>query len=208
MKPLDYSVYLVTDAPERYRRGLLDEVAAALAGGVTVVQYRATTGGRDERLATARALRDLTRERAVPLLINNDVDLALAVGADGAHVGQRDLAPAEARRRLGPGRVLGLSVTSLAEFAAVDFSLVEYLGAGPVFATGSKDDAAPPTGLEALAEIVARSPKPVVAIGGITLERAPAVFATGVAGVAVIAALSQAESPAQAARALRAAQRR
>lgn len=208
MRPIDFRLYLVTDEPARYRAGLLENVAAALAGGATVVQYRATSPTPTERLATAQALRALTRARGVPLLINNDVALALAVEADGAHVGQRDLPAAVARQRLGPERVLGLSVSNAEEFAAVDFALIDYVGVGPVFATGSKSDAAPPIGLGQLADFVARSPKPVVAIGGISIERTASVFATGVAGIAVIAALSQAADPAQAARLLRGAQAR
>jgi thiamine-phosphate pyrophosphorylase len=202
---VDYTVYLVTDAPEHYRRGLLDEVAAAIEGGVSIVQYRDISPAKRGLYETARALRALTRARGVPLLINDHLDLALAVEADGAHVGQSDLPVEAARRVLGPGKLLGLSVTSLAEFEAADLACLDYLGVGPIFPTGSKADAAPATGLPLLAEIAARSTRPVVAIGGITIERAPAVFASGAAGVAVIAALSQTNDPTAAARALRAA---
>ncbi len=202
---IDYTVYAVTDAPGHYRTGLLEGVAAALEGGASVVQYRATAAGKVELYSMARALRDLTRARAVPLIINNHLDLALAVEADGAHVGQKDLAVDAARRVLGRDNLLGVSVSTLAECESVDFALVDYLGAGPVFPTGSKDDAAPAMGLETLQAIARRSPRPVVAIGGITVERAPAVFAAGASGVAVIAALSQATDPAAAARALRSA---
>jgi len=202
---LDFTLTLVTDAPEHYRISLLDHVAAAIDGGVSVVQFRDTSPAKGRLYATARALRDLTRSRGVPLVVNDHLDLALAVDADGAHVGQSDLPVEAARRVLGRGKILGLSVTNLAEFLAADLALVDYLGVGPIYPTGSKTDAAPATGLPLLAGIAARSSRPVVAIGGITLERAREVFAAGAAGVAVIAALSQASDPAEAARSLRAA---
>lgn len=202
---VDYTVYAVTDAPERYVTSLLESVEAAIDGGASVVQYRATMPAKGLLYPTARALRDLTRARSVALIINDHLDLALAIDADGAHVGQGDLPVEAARRVLGCDKLLGLSVRTLAECEAADFTRVDYLGAGPVFPTGSKEDAAPAMGLSVLRTIVACSPKPVVAIGGITVERAPAVFATGVAGIAVIAALSQASNPGAVAQAFRAA---
>jgi thiamine-phosphate pyrophosphorylase len=208
VKHFDPTLYLVTDTPGRYRHNLLDEVAAAIDGGVTVVQFRSTQAGKRTLYDTAIALRTLTRGRGVALIINDHIDLALAVDADGAHVGQDDLPPAVARRLIGPEKILGVSVSTRQEFAAVDCSGVDYLGVGPIFPTGSKFDAAAPSGLAFLAEIVARSPRPVVAIGGISLELAPEVYRTGVAGIAVIAALSQASDPAAAARTLRAAAQR
>lgn len=205
--PLDLTVYLVTDAPERYPGPILDHVAAAIEGGAAVVQYRDTRTAKGDLYRLAVALRALTRTRGVPLLINDHLDLALAVQAEGAHVGQGDIPVAAARRVLGPSRILGLSVTNLAELEAADLAQVDYLGVGPVFPTGSKTDAAPAMGLPVLATIAARSPKPVVAIGGITVARAREVRAAGAAGVAVISALAQAPDPAAAARALRTAMR-
>lgn len=203
MSTIDYTLYLVTDAPDRYRQGLLSNVEAAVSGGATVVQYRATNGSRQQHYATACALRDLLKPRQVPLIINDHVDLALAVDADGVHVGQNDLPVDVVRRLVGPGKVLGLSITAPAQMDAVPVSLVDYLGIGPVYPTGSKADAAPALGLDLLAELTARSPLPVVAIGGIGLAQAPAVFAAGVAGIAVVSALSSATDPAAAARTLR-----
>ena len=205
MASVDYTLYLVTDAPERYPQPMLESVAAAIAGGATLVQYRDTASDKRLLYERARALRELTRARGVPLIVNNDLELALAVDAEGAHVGQQDLPTEAARHVLGRGRILGLSVANRGEFAAADESHIDYFGVGPVFATGSKADAAPATGLDRLTEIAARSTRPVVAIGGITVDRAARVFACGVAGIAVIAALSQAADPAAAARALLAA---
>jgi thiamine-phosphate pyrophosphorylase len=203
VNPPDYTLYLVTDAPERYPHGLLAGVEAAVSGGASIVQYRATTGTRRHLYETACALRDLLRPRHVPLIINDQVDLALAIDADGVHVGQNDLPPDIVRRLIGPRKLLGLSITSPTQLDAVPPKTVDYLGIGPVFPTISKDDAAPALGLEQLARLTARTKLPVVAIGGISLENAPAVFAAGVAGLAIVSALSLAADPAAAARALR-----
>ncbi len=204
----DYTLYLVTDEPGRYARPWLDEVAAAIAGGVSVVQYRATSGTKLELYHTAKTLHALTRRHGVPLIINDHVDLALAVEAEGVHLGQNDLPTDIARRLIGRDRLLGLSITApeqLDDFKPED---VDYLGIGPVFPTASKKDASPAVGLLALGNMVRRAPRPVVAIGGISVDRAAEVFAAGVAGIAVVAALSQATDPKAAARNLRAASAR
>lgn len=206
MRP-DYTLCLVTDEAARYPQGLIAGVEAALRGGVTLVQYRATSGTKREQYEIACALRDLLRAHEVPLIINDHLDLVLAVDADGLHVGQHDLPVAVARRILGRSRLLGVSITASAQLERLDFEAVDYIGVGPVFATASKFDAAPALGLEQLTALISLSRKQVLAIGGISLARAPAVFATGVAGIAVISALSAASDPTAAARALRAAQR-
>lgn len=201
MSVVDYSVYLVTDAPERYVGHLLANVEAAVAGGATIVQYRGTTESRREQFETATKLVALLRANHVPLIVNDAVDLALAVDADGVHVGQSDLPVDVVRRLIGPEKLLGLSITDAAQLAAVPAG-VDYLGIGPVFATATKADAAPAMGLEALREAVARTTLPCVAIGGIDLRNAGSVFATGVAGVAVVSAFSRSAYPADVARAL------
>jgi len=203
MSEIDYTLYLVTDAPERYAHGLLAGVEAAVAGGASIVQYRATTGTRRHLYETACALHDLLRPRGVPLIINDQIDLALAVDAEGVHVGQNDLPVDVVRRMLGPRKLLGLSITAPEQLATASPEIVDYLGIGPVFPTISKDDAAPALGLEQLALLTARTTLPVVAIGGINLENAPSVFSAGVAGLAIVSALSLATDPAAAARALR-----
>jgi len=202
----DFTLYLVTDAPERYPNGLLAGVAAAVAGGASIVQYRATAGTRRQLYETACALRDVLRPRGVPLIINDQVDLALAVDADGVHVGQSDLPVAVVRRLIGPDKLLGLSITASDQLDAIPVKTVDYLGIGPVFPTISKDDAAPALGLEQLARLTARTKLPVVAIGGISLKNAALVFAARVAGVAVVSALSLAVDPTAVARSLRATQ--
>jgi thiamine-phosphate pyrophosphorylase len=201
---VDYTVYLVTDAPERYTGGLFAGVEAAISGGASIVQYRATTGTRRHLYETALALRDLLRSHHVPLIINDQADLALAVDADGVHVGQNDLPAQVVRRMIGPGKLLGLSITAPEQLETIPIKTVDYLGLGPVFPTISKDDAAPALGLEQLARMTSRTTLPTVAIGGISLENASSVFAAGVDGLAVVSALSLATDPAAAARALRA----
>jgi thiamine-phosphate pyrophosphorylase len=200
---LDYTLYLVTDSPERYGLGLLASVEAAVAGGASVVQYRATTGTRRQLYETARALHDLLRPRGVPLIINDQVDLALAIDAEGVHIGQNDLPAEVVRAIIGSKKLLGLSITTAAQLDTIPANTVDYLGIGPVFPTISKDDAAPALGLEQLARLTARTPLPVVAIGGISLENAASVFAAGVSGLAVISALSLAKDPLVVARLLR-----
>jgi thiamine-phosphate pyrophosphorylase len=202
VSPPDYTLYLVTDAPDRYAHGLLVNVEAAVAGGACVVQYRATSGTRRQLYETACALCDLLRPRRVPLIVNDQVDLALAVDAEGVHVGQSDLPVEVVRRLIGPDKLLGLSITAPEQLNTVSPATVDYLGLGPVFPTLSKENAAPALGLELLAQLTARTSLSVVAIGGIGLQNASAVFATGVAGIAVVSALSRSTDPASDARAL------
>lgn len=204
---MDWSAYLVADPSATRGRALLDVVAAAVRGGATIVQLRDKHAGARDLAASARALLDLLRPSGVPLVVNDRVDVAAAVGADGAHVGQSDLAAADARRLLGPRALLGVSASTEAEARGVDAAVATYVGVGPVFPTGSKDDAEPPTGLDGLAAIVAATALPVVAIGGISVATAGAVAAAGARGVAVISAICSADDPEGAARALAAAVR-
>ncbi len=203
-KHFDLNLYLVTDAPEKCRFGMLETVERAIAGGVTIVQYRSTNPDAGTCWAEAKPLADFLRSRGITFIVNNRVDLALALDADGVHIGQRDLPVPQTRRLIGPEKILGLSVSNRAQLDAVDPALVDYLGIGPVFPTISKSDAAPETGLENLAKLAALSPLPVVAIGGLNVERSRAVRATGtVAGIAVVSAICGAEDPEAAARELR-----
>ena len=192
--------YFITDdqAPDLPS---LDQVRAALRGGAGCVQYR----NKHFRLSDyeeVRRIRDVCRTNGVPLLINDNVLLARAVGADGVHLGQTDADPREARAILGPTALIGVSVSTPAELQRTDLTLCDYVGSGPVFATGTKADAKPVRGLDGLAEIVRMVPLPVVAIGGITARRVTDCLRTGAAGVAVISAVSRSEDPLKAARRL------
>jgi thiamine-phosphate pyrophosphorylase len=203
MKHPDYTLYMVTDMPSVYKKGLLASVEAAIAGGVSIVQYRTDGGTKRELYENAIILRDLLRRLDVPLIINDHVDLALAIDADGVHVGQNDLPAAIVRRLIGTEKILGLSTSNREQVLDVDENVVDYIGIGPVFPTQSKRNAPPAIGVAGLTAIAAIAPVPNVAIGGITIGRAPAVYASGVTGIAVVSALSYADDVQSAAGALR-----
>lgn len=202
-RPLPLGLYLVTDRPALCGRDLLDVVAQAVAGGAGMVQLREKTASTREFVELARAVAGLLKPLGVPLLVNDRVDVALAAGADGVHVGQDDMRPADVRALLGPDAIIGLSVTGEAEARAARDEPVDYLGAGPVFATATKPDAGAPQGLSGLAAMVALAAVPVVAIGAITVANAASVLETGAAGLAVVSAVCSAPDPREAAARLR-----
>lgn len=204
MHGIDYRLYLVTDDPSAYRRDFVEMVEAAVCGGVTAVQYRDTES--NDRTAYARVLRlrDMLRARRVPLVMNNNPGLALAVGADAIHVGQGDLPVAAVRRVVGPDLDIGLSLTCAADVRAEDLAIADVVGIGPVWdARRTKADAAPALGPDGFAALARLAGRPNVAIGGITLETAPAALAAGAGGLAVVSALSRVDDPGSAARAFR-----
>lgn len=194
---------LVTDPAMTERRGLVETVLAAVEGGVTIVQLRDKDASDTEMLATGRALLAALAPLGVPLIVNDRVAVAAALGTH-LHIGQEDGDPAAARAAIGPDAILGLSVTAAGGVASVDPAIVDYVGLGPVFATGTKPDAAPALGLDAFGTIARALPVPVVAIGGIDAENAAAVIAAGAVGIAVVSAICAADDPRAAAAALRA----
>lgn len=194
-------VYLVLDPDQTGGRPAREVAAAALRGGVRMVQWRQKGGSVAARWQELLAVRQLCRAGGVPLLVNDRVDVALAVDAEGAHVGQDDL-PAECARALLPGRLLGVSVTRPAEIEPAVRGGADYLGVGPIFPTGSKLDAAPEMGLDMLRQVRALTDLPIVAIGGITVENAARVQASGADAVAVISAICGARDVEEAARRL------
>ncbi|BAN22917.1 thiamine phosphate synthase [Caballeronia insecticola] len=203
----DLSLYLVLDPVQCGGHDAALTVArAALEGGVTLVQLRAPEWHKRAWFELSRALLPITRAHGVPFVINDHVDVALAVGADGVHIGQRDLPADAARRLLGPDALIGLSVSNLAETedAARLAGIVDYLGAGPVYATPTKTDASAPCGIDGLATIVAAAHLPTVAIGGIQAHNAADVMRAKPAGLAVVSAICKAANPRDAAAALRA----
>jgi thiamine-phosphate pyrophosphorylase len=200
---LDLSRYLVTDPGLCARRGVIETVMAAVDGGVTVVQLRDKTASDAMLVPLALRLKTYLAPRGIPLIINDRIDVALASGADGLHVGQGDMDVGEARRRLPADALLGLSIETLDQMTGVDPSVVDYIGAGPIFATTTKPDHAPPIGLDGLSGIVAVSPVPVVAIGGLDARHVSAVRATGAAGLAVVSAICAAPDVTAAAKAFR-----
>jgi thiamine-phosphate pyrophosphorylase len=189
IRPFDLSVYLITDRALSGARGVLETVAAAIAGGATMVQLRDPEAKTRALVEEARAIHALTRPAGVPFIVNDRVDVALAAGADGVHVGQADMTVADVRALIGPEPILGLSITSEADLDVSDLRGVDYLGVGPVFATSTKPDAAPPINVGGLEAIAARTQVPIVAIGGIHAGNAADAIAAGAHGIAVVSAI-------------------
>ena len=203
MKPLDLLLYLVLD-PDLCggAEGMVRTARLAAENGATVVQLRAPNWKKRQWLITARELKSVLKPFGVPLIINDHIDIALAVDADGVHVGQDDLPVAEVRRLIGPDKWLGLSVTNAEQLAEVPYGSVDYLGIGPVYPTGTKSDAAPVVGVPAFAELVAASRLPVVAIGGIQASNCQSLMQAGAKGVAVVSAICGQVDPARATKVL------
>jgi thiamine-phosphate pyrophosphorylase len=199
----DLSLYLIAGPEAVGDRDLVEVVAAAVRGGASIVQLRDKTASDTAMIAQARALKAVLKPLGVPLIVNDRLEVALAAGADGLHLGQEDLAPARARAALGPDGILGVSAGDAEEAGTVDPALVDYVGVGPVYPTGSKADAGAAIGLEGLSAMRALLDLPMVAIGGIGEANAAEVMACGVEGVAVVSAICGAEDPEVAARALR-----
>jgi thiamine-phosphate pyrophosphorylase len=201
---LDLSVYVVLDPGMCAGPGLVETALRAQAGGATLFQLRAKGW---ETGATAEAARALKAALRAPLIVNDDADAALAAGADGLHVGQGDMPPAQARALIGPDMALGLSVETVTHARAVDPALVDHVGAGPVFGTATKPGHAAAVGFDGLAALVAAAPVPAVAIGGLKAVHAGAVRAAGAAGMAVVSAVCAADDPQAAAAQIAAAWR-
>ena len=204
MKPLrDWGLYLVTDRGLARGRSIAWVVEAAVRGGVTAVQLREKSCSTRDFVRLGRELKSLLAAHQVPLIVNDRVDLALEIGADGVHIGQHDMDPRRARSLLGPDAIIGLSIETIEQARAAASLDVDYLGVGPVFATATKTDAAPPLGLAALAQIRAITRHAIVAIGGIGQENARQTIDSGADGVAVVSAICAADDPERAARELR-----
>jgi len=182
-------LYLVTDPILCAGLGVVETVRRAVAGGVSMVQLRDKQATTEERVTLARELMQVLDGTGVPLIVNDDLEAALAAGADGAHIGQSDGSPERARALLGPERILGLSCETADRVAATKGLDVDYLGLGPVFATGTKADHEQPTGLAGLAALVAATDLPTVAIGGLKANHVNEVLATGADGLCVVSAI-------------------
>lgn len=201
MMAFDLSVYLVLDPPLCRDLSMVETTRAAVAGGATMVQLRDKEGGTARMIETGHALKAALAGTGVPLIVNDDVEAAVVIGADGLHVGQEDMTAARARQRIGPDMILGLSIETPQAARAMDGSVVDYVGIGPVFATPTKADHKPPIGFAGLAEIVSLCGLPAVAIGGLKVEHAASVIAAGAEGLAVISAIcGQPDPRAEAAR--------
>jgi thiamine-phosphate pyrophosphorylase len=203
MRPsIDLSVYLITDPTLCAERGVVETALAAVQGGVRMVQLRDKAASDEALLRQGRLLKEALAGTGALLIVNDRVEVAAAIGADGVHVGQSDAAVAVARRMLGAHAIVGLSVPSVEHARALDPELVDYVGVGPVFATTTKSDHAAPLGFDGLARVCAASALPAVAIGGLSVANVAAVFAVGARGLAVVSAICAAPDPESAARAI------
>ena len=195
-----HGVYLVTDQTLCLGRPLASIVADAVRAGVACVQLREKTASTREFLNQALALKPVLASAGIPLIINDRVDIALAVGADGVHLGQSDMPYDAARRLMGPDAIIGLSVENWPDVVAAQNLDVAYLGVSPVFATPTKIDTRSPWGLDGLARIRAYSRHCLVAIGGLNATNAKDIIQAGADAVAVVSAICSAEDPFTAAR--------
>lgn len=189
MKP-DYSLYFVADSQVTGGRSLLNIVESALKGGVTILQLRCKNDPIPEFLETAYAVKELCYQYGVPFIVNDRVDIALAVNADGVHLGQNDLPCVEARRLLGNDKIIGVSAEEIEHAKTAEDETADYIGAQSVFNTSSKLDVGPSIGIGGLRCFVEAVKIPVVGIGGINATNAREVMLSGVAGIAVISAIS------------------
>lgn len=198
MTVVDLSVYAIADPGVCGRAGLVARVLDAVAGGASLVQYRDKSAGPDALIETAAELKQALDGSGVPLLVNDRVDVALACGADGVHLGQADMAPAEARALLGRDAIIGLTIKSAEDADRAPLEVIDYACIGGVFATASKANPDPPIGLDGLGRLCRRlrargAPWPIGAIAGITAHNAGSVIDAGADGVAVISQIFAAD---------------
>jgi thiamine-phosphate pyrophosphorylase len=201
----DPAVYLVTDRDLCGERSLADVVGLAVRGGASLVQLREKTADTRAFVELARALKALLAPYGVPLLINDRVDVALAAGAAGAHLGQSDMPADLARQLLGPAAILGLSLELPGQLAEAEAQDVDYYGVSPIHPTPTKTNTGPGWGLDGLRRLRAATARPLVGIGGIGAHNAAEVIRAGADGIAVVSAICAAADPEAASRALRGA---
>ena len=195
MKSLDLSLYLVTDRDLSLGRPLGFIVEEAVKGGVTMVQLREKNCNSKEFYELGIRLKKLLRAYNIPLIINDRLDIALAIDADGLHIGQSDLPWDVARRLLGKDKILGLSVETMQQAEESNDLDVDYIGISPVFGTPTKTDTLKPFGLNGVKSVSSITRHPNVAIGGINMQNAVQIMAHGANGIAVVSAISSAENP-------------
>ncbi len=188
-------LHVITDVVVQTRHSHEALAAMACLGGADVVQLRDKSLDRDAFARVARRVAAICREHGVAFIVNDRVDVARDVEADGVHVGRSDASVREARASLGPRAIIGASTGTLEEALEAERNGASYVGFGHIFATSSKQKSTPPVGLDALARVAARVRVPVIAIGGITETNARDVIAAGASGIAVIAAVCAADDP-------------
>ena len=199
----DWSLYVITDAAVIGNRPLPHVVEAAMRGGAGVLQYREKKKPTRRMVQEAAALAALCRRYRAVFIVNDRIDVALAVEADGVHLGQDDMPVDVARRLLGPRRLIGVTVHNLEEIEEAQRSGADYISLAPVFATPTKPDHQTPMGVDGLKRLMEAVRCPAVAIGGINAQNVADVIRTGVVGVCVVSAVLGQDDPEEAARTLR-----
>ena len=202
-KKVDYSLYLVTDRVLSRGRSNLEVIRAALRGGVTVVQLREKEAATKEFFQQGLRIRDYLRQQDIPLIINDRIDIALALEADGVHLGQDDMPVGIARRILGSDKIIGASVFTVDEAMAAEAMGADYLGLSPIFVSETKPELVAQVGLEGIAPIKKSVRIPVVGIGAMNQTNAYEAIKAGLDGVAVVSAICAQEDPAAAAEAIK-----
>ncbi len=192
---VDYSVYLVTDRELARGRTTLEIAGAAIRGGVSCIQLREKMCSTREFIDESLAIRSLLARHGIPLIINDRVDVALAVKADGIHLGQKDMPCRMARQIIPESMIVGISVESLDDAIAAQKDGADYLGVSPIYPTPTKTDTAQPLGLEGLRSIRSEVDLPLVGIGGLNADNVAAVIHNGADGVAVVSAIVAADDP-------------
>jgi thiamine-phosphate pyrophosphorylase len=193
-------LHVITDETVQHRLTHLELAELAIQGGADTIQFREKNKGTRELLAIAASLVRLCRDRGVPLIVNDRVDIAIAAGADGVHLGQRDIPVAVARRLLGPDKIVGGTAASPEDALAAEKEGADYVGFGHIYPTASKQKPGAPKGPQAVREVSAVLSIPLVAIGGIDRGNYLPVFEAGAWGIAVIASVCASPDPALAAR--------
>ncbi len=200
---LDLSLYLVTDRSLTLNRPLLEVVEQAVKGGVTVVQLREKDCSSKDFYEEAVKLKKLLSSYSVPLIINDRLDIALAVDAEGLHIGQHDIPYPIARKLLGKNKIIGLSIENLKDMERANEWDVDYIGLSPVFNTSTKTDTAKALGLEGVRQLTNISKHPSVGIGGINHFNAASILQAGANGLAVVSAIMSQPDPMEAAKELK-----
>ena len=197
--------HVLTETLLQKRFSHVELTSMALAGGADTIQFRSKSGSTREMIESAAQMKKLCQEAGVPLIINDRVDIAMAVGADGVHLGQDDFPIPLARKMLGPEAIIGGSAGDMDEALKCLSEGVDYIGVGPVYYTSSKADAGPATGVENIRIIAEKAPVPVIAIGGITADCISELLGAGAYGAAVISAVCLDDDPEEAAAGFRSA---
>lgn len=186
---VDYSLYLITDRSFLNGRSLANCVEEAIKGGVTLIQVREKDITSRDFFKVAKEVKEVTSKYNLPLIINDRIDIALAIDADGVHLGQSDMPIKIARKILGKDKIIGISAGSISEALEAEKDDADYLGIGTIFFTGTKKDIEEPIGIEGLKDIVNKIKIPAVAIGGINKDNCKEVMESGVNGISLISAI-------------------